>query len=136
MKIIVIVSALGLCCLTACDTAFDCDCTREFAAVTFQVVNDDGQLEPGVEVTITLERTGEILALDQPGADLGFLLVITDSQKSLIHPFFGDVIKVEGVREEEGFEVVFVVEVDECRCHVHKVSGPDTAVIHQGQTPN
>ena len=132
MKIIVIVSALGLCCLVACDTAFDCDCTTEFVAVTFQVVNDDGEPEAGVEVTIILERTGEILALDQPGADLGFFVVITDSQKSLIHPFFGDVLKVEGVSGEEGFEIGFRVDVDECRCHIHKVFGPDTVVIHQG----
>jgi hypothetical protein len=117
--------------LSACDPngPEECICTLDFRAIRFAVVNTNGAPEPGVTVTIELVRTGEILDIEQPGAAAGVFTLIDDSFKSTLETS-GDRVLTVGSKGDRGFRVEHVVGVDEpCRCHVLKISGPETVVL-------
>lgn len=129
MRTIVLVCLVAASCTTACESVNDCFCTKEYVSVTLQVVNEQNEPEAGVEVTVTVDRTGDVLAINQLGAADGYFVVVSDSQKDVIDPVFGSVLTVDGAKEERGFEARFKIGLGHCQCHVYKVWGPDTVVV-------
>ena len=120
--------------LAACnDPAGSCACTEEFRYFTVTVLDDATQPATNVALTRTNLRTGKVL---EPGwlGDLvpGVYLVADDG---LVSEFStgGDTLRVTGVQGGATFTADYVFAVDACRCHLQRVSGPDTVII--GESP-
>ena len=107
----------------------DCACTEEFRTFTLTVV--DELIVPVSDVTLTeiLVRTGEHIGFSDPEVAQGVYKILDDSFKDRISQS-GDRIRMTGSKSGVGvFLTDFVFETDPCRCHINKVSGPDTAII-------
>ena len=110
-------------------TGNDCACTEEFRTFTLTVV--DEFIVPVSDVTLTeiIVRTGEHIGFLNPEVAPGVYKILDDSFKDRISQS-GDRIRVNGSKSGVGvFQTDFVFDTGLCRCHVNKVSGPDTAVI-------
>lgn len=69
------------------------------------------------------------MEIDQDWAWEGIYKVVDDSHKDLIH-FFNERFIVTGTQDEREFSAEFVIAVGrDCRCHVRKVSGPETILL-------
>jgi len=97
--------------------------------IQMQVVDAQGDAEPGVDVAITLVRTGTPLPYGDSGLEHGLFTIVTDHDTNKIREGDGDRIHVTGAKDTRSFSAEFRITVDECRCHVHKASGPDSVVI-------
>jgi hypothetical protein len=123
-------SAIGIALLYfgACGLGEDesCACTKEYAAVVVTVLDASGDLELDFPATVVVLRTGSELPVAQRGADSGTYTVITDSEKKLVRAE-GENIRISGEKDGRAFTGDFEIGVPGvCRCHVRKVSGPDT----------
>jgi hypothetical protein len=111
-----------------------CACTEEFRVFTVTVLDDASQPASGVVLTRTNLRTGRVL---EPGW-LGLLApgVYEVVDDGLLEEFSsdGDVVRVTGTQGSGSFTADFVFATpDPCRCHVVRITGPDTVVI--GEPP-
>ncbi len=101
-------------------------CTAQFVLVEFWVVDDGGMGQEGFSLTVTNLRTGELYDVEQYSYE--------DGQYTALHDGFqdevfgdGDPIQVHGDDGRRTFDADFVIGAD--RCHIEKVSGPDTVVV-------
>jgi hypothetical protein len=100
-----------------------CACT-EFRAVQFLVVNRVAAPIPVVAVVVTLQRTGEVLPVTQPGLHAGVVTVVDDSLRARIRPE-GESIRCAVTLRSSSLDVDTVVGIDQpCACHVERLSGP------------
>ncbi len=106
-----------------------CACTLEFRAFTVRVVDTSGAPVSGVDMTVTILRTGlQVDMTDREGPD-GVYIIIDDSLIDAIQTG-GDVVRVEGMKDGASFRADFVFDVPgPCRCHVTRVSGPAEVVL-------
>ena len=123
-----LVAAVGIAGSLACyDPQSPCACTEEYRTYTLLVIDQGGAPVPDAIITRTHLRTGEVLepgwlGMLQPGvylvADDGMLDVFSSE---------GDTVRVTGTGGAAAFAADFVFAVpDPCRCHVERVSGPDS----------
>jgi hypothetical protein len=93
--------------------------------VTVRVEDELGQGVSGVKVTVTLERTGEIL---DTGRELesGSYVIADDSLKEKFSKD-GDVLTVVGGKDRKGFQTQF--EIRSGVCNIEKISGPELVVL-------
>ena len=111
------------------DSSPGCQCTEEFVMITVAVRDDGGQPLAGLTLTHRITRTDTPVTINQPFADEGVYVVADDSIKDVLRAT-GDEIWVHGESADVQFDQVFSVNVPgACRCHVNKVSGPDTLVV-------
>lgn len=103
-------------------------CTEEFR--TWAVVVADDALTPieGLEVDVTRASTGERLPYGEPMLEPGSYRIMDDGMTDELETD-GETILVEGAGEGISFEAEYVFGTDAQRCHVEKVSGPDTVVV-------
>ena len=123
-----LVAAVGVAGSLACyDPQSPCACTEEYRTYTLVVIDQAGAPVSDAIITRTHLRTGEVLepgwlGMLQPGvylvADDGMLDVFSGE---------GDTVRVTGTKGDAAFAADFVFAVpDPCRCHVERVSGPDS----------
>ena len=114
----------------------DCLCTAEFAQVLITVVDGEGLPISGVTIEVTIPRTGQVLDSSRllQGPEPGRYAIFNDGFKDLVAPEnrdMGEEIRVVGSLKDPIFDETFRVGVPgECRCHVRKISGPDTVKVH------
>jgi hypothetical protein len=103
-------------------------CTDEFRAVVVHVTDAAGNPIAGLQPTWTLD--GHTVTIDQEGApdDPGGYTVITDAELHLI----GDTAEVTfDVSSAQGSaSATFEISTEPCHCHINKVTGPATLVLH------
>ena len=113
----------------------DCLCTAEFVQVSITVVDEGSLPVSGVTIQVTMPRTGQLLDSGRllGGSEPGRYAIFNDAFKDLVAPENRDVgeeIRVVGSLKAPIFDETFRVGVPgECRCHVRKVSGPDTVRV-------
>ena len=109
------------------DGGDECVCTLEFRTVTVRVVDAAGQPVPGLDVTVTNERTGAVLDVDQANVapnEQGVYAVVTDGEVNDVSEA-GDPLRFRAEGGGRTAEATFVVGRDACACHIDKRSGPE-----------
>jgi len=102
----------------------------EFRTITVRVVDDAGRPVEGLAVTVTNERTGAVVEVDQDAAGppaAGTYVVISDAQVQAVSEA-GDRLAFRATDGTRTAEAVVVVSRDACACHVEKESGPEEVV--------
>ncbi|HXV13084.1 MAG TPA: hypothetical protein VEC56_02665 [Candidatus Krumholzibacteria bacterium] len=122
----------GFLALSACDPLDSederpCVCTDQFVSVLFWAVDSLQTPQDSFVVTVRNHRNGETYDVPQPTWGVGVYRAIDDSFTRRVSN--GDPIQVTGERGARSFDAQFLIGVDDCQCHVHKISGPDTVVI-------
>ncbi len=112
---------------SACsDPQEPCFCTEEFRTYLVTVLEPDGR--PAVALAFSVVRTddGRDATPDQ-GFSLhdGQFVVLSDAQLDLVDEA-GTAFRVTASREGASVTADFVFDTDACRCHVNRVSGPET----------
>jgi hypothetical protein len=131
LALLVALPAVGGCSLTRPnDGPGDCICTMEFRTIGVRVVDAAGQPVTGLAVTVTNERTGAVVEVDQDAAGppaAGSYVVISDAQVQAVSEA-GDRLTFRATGGGRVAEATFVVSRDACSCHIEKESGPDEIV--------
>jgi hypothetical protein len=120
---------IGLCSALACSNSHDDGhaCTDLYAYVTAVPIDSVGTLVPGpFTITDSVVRTGAVFDIDQVGLP-GQLTVFNDSHMAAVSAS-GDNVVVLGRGGGGIFRAAYVFSGGSC--HIAKVSGPDTVVVH------
>ena len=123
------VALLALGCLAGCGERTGTVCTESFASASAFVVDSLGAPAGTAVITSVLLRTGDTLAITSlidhvPGA----YTIVDDASVHLIRTT-GDSILVRAVQGAATAEAIFVFDAPG-GCHINRVSGPDTLVLH------
>jgi len=105
-----------------------CMCTMEFRTVTVNVVDGSGEPVTGLTVTVTNERTGAVLDVNQDNASpfgTGIYAVASDANTNDVS-VAGDRLRFHAEGNGLTADAVFVVSRDACACHITKDSGPES----------
>jgi hypothetical protein len=114
--------------VTAC--AADCFCDLSLAAIRVLITDEDGTPVEGLEFSVNVERTGEQVVFPAEVPHEGWYPVITDVEQKYIDPS-GEQLRFAATDGQRTVTAQYVVDMPgRCNCHVNKVSGPDTLVIH------
>ncbi len=110
----------------SCSSSMEpCICSQQFVIMTVVVLDENNSYVQGLAVTIK-DESGKIYDVSEYQYPFpGIYNVMTDEYvrnfstipRKIIFAGEWDSLKVSGN---------FFINTDECRCHVHKVSGPDT----------
>lgn len=131
MKII-IVSFLLIISIISCSTVDeDCICTTEYRYALVTVVDTIGVPVDSLVVTIKDEDGNKLDVQQEPDIfDAGKYIVLNDS---FTHMFCSctkpEKIYFSATDESRIANGEFMFNTDECKCHIIKVSGPDTLVL-------
>lgn len=104
-------------------------CTMMFAMIGVRVA--DSALRPvsGVEVTVTRRRTGETRSIAPTDTgDVGAFVIADDSMREQIAAE-GEAFEVRARAGGRQAAARYMIGLTEGRCHVTKLSGPDTLVL-------
>jgi len=98
--------------------------------VTALVLNANGAPVESLGVTITLGSSEKVRfePTMMSGVAAGWYTVVDDNYTGFLGTA-GDTLVFTGVLGLDTVSGTFVVATDTCRCHVEKVSGPDTLVL-------
>jgi len=122
ITIVIIVAASG-----CQDRCAEIACTADVESVTVTVTDAAGTPVTGLLPTSRYQN-GATFAVDQELASVvpGLYVVIDDGQRDVVN----DSIVVFEVSSATGSTTgTFEVTASDCRCHIEKVSGPDTLVL-------
>lgn len=112
-------------------TVEGCVCGSAFRSAILVVVDDQGTPVTGVALDITRVNTSESLEFIQIGLPDGSYVIMNDLFVGALD-MAGEVIRVEGRKDNASFSQDFVYGTDACRCHITRVSGPDSVTIVSG----
>jgi hypothetical protein len=101
-------------------------CPAVFTLITVQVKDELGQGVSGVNVTVTLERTGEILDMGREYIENGSYVIADDSIREKFS-VDGDVLAVSGSKDSKTFQAQF--EIRQGVCNIEKISGPEVVTL-------
>ncbi len=110
------------------DDDHDCTCRPLLVSVPFYILNAGFAPETDFVLTIGNERTGEHYDVTQPSHVDGLYHALNDQFRRRLKAS-GDPIFVYGEDGTRSFIVDFVIGIDDCGCHIRKISGPDTVVV-------
>lgn len=130
LKMVLIRSLLILCivlfssCMRDSD---DCICTQEFRTVTVFVIDENNKPVDSLVTTITDEE-GKKYDVSDPPFFPGYYPVMHDGY---VNDFSVVPKKIlfEGIKDSLSASGEFLINTDECSCHINKVSGPDTLIV-------
>ena len=105
-----------------------CLCGTTFLEAIVIVVNTQGEPVTGVAITVTRVDTGESLEFEQTGLSPGIYIILDDRSAPVLDEA-GEVIRVDGTKGAASFTQDYVFGTDSCRCHIQRVSGPDSVVM-------
>ena len=102
----------------------DCLCTADFRTVSVLVL-DKNNLPVDSLVTTIENENGKIYILSIDEFFKGYYSVMTDN---FVNDFSTNPTKIFFTGEKDSLEVnaEFEINTDECKCHIQKVSGPNT----------
>jgi hypothetical protein len=128
MKFILLCPSLCLLFIYSCSEEEDCPCTMEFRMITVVVVDSTNNLVLGLTTTVK-DDSGKVYdvyndPLIFPGhytvLDDNYVTELTTQPKRFLFNGVKDSLSVNGE---------FFVNTDKCKCHIEKVSGPDTLIL-------
>ena len=126
VKIVFFIALLFPSCTTDVN---NCACTTEFRTYRIIVIDSSGNPVDSLVTRITNSSGKEFTSHGSyfPNGTEGKYWIMDDSYKNdfSIRP---KTIFFEGTKENESVEAAFLINTDECKCHVNKVAGPDTVV--------
>lgn len=130
MKLILLCLNLSICLLFvySCSEGEDCPCTMEFRMITVVVVDSVNNLVLGLTTTIK-DDSGKVYDVyNDPLIFPGHYTVMDDNYVSELttQPKRFHFV---GVKDSLTVNGEFFVNTDKCKCHVEKVSGPDTLIL-------
>ncbi|HKB85397.1 MAG TPA: hypothetical protein VKD08_04455 [Ignavibacteriaceae bacterium] len=129
MKIIEYFPAvLVLLLLSSCATETeDCICTDEFRVITVLIINETGSPVEGLQTTVRDEK-GKSYNPEEGTLYAGYYSIMTDKY---VTDFTTDSKKIYFTASSDSMNVngEYFINTDRCRCHINKISGPDTLVI-------
>lgn len=108
----------------------DCVCTEEFRMYLVVVVDSLGNPVDSLQTIISNDR-GKLYdfgGFTPPSYLSGAYFVMTDGYQNDFSTTPGRILFV-GYKEEKEVSGEFYFNTDKCRCHVYKVSGPDTLIF-------
>ncbi len=114
--------------LSSCTTEMeDCICTEEFRVISVLITDGSGDPIEGLTATITDEK-GKHYILPDSAPLSGYYIVMSDkyvqdfstSAKKILFTAASDSGSVNGE---------YFINTDRCKCHIQKISGPDTLVF-------
>ena len=131
MKVIYFLSTLIIILFCSCSTTEnDCICTEEFRSYTVTVVDQNDQPVNSLNIEIKSKTSGNYFYIEQSTyLDEGKYVVMDDShtQSFTVIP---QTIIFSANKNSIHIEEEFVFSTDACKCHISKVSGPDTIRVH------
>ena len=114
--------------LAACAEPPTTVCTALFAGYSLVITDKAGTPVDGVNLAVTLVRTGQRLSPQSAGLpSTGTYPLINDGVRDQLEPS-GDQIHAVGTKGPATVQADFIFDVPG-GCHVHKVSGPDTLAL-------
>ena len=114
-----------------CDDEYpDCVCTEEFRMYLVTVVDSLGNPVDSLITTITNDRGKEysFVEFTPPPFMPGAYFVMTDGYQNDFSTSPGKIF-FKGVKNTLEVTGEYLFNTDKCRCHVYKVSGPDTLIL-------
>ena len=130
-KQILLLSSFVLLFISCSTVENDCVCSQEFRTYKVTVVDDLNH--PIDSLTITIKDAGgNVLNVEQdPSSHIpGSYVVLTDAFTQMFCTCEKtDPIYFYATDGNKVTDDVFLFNTDECRCHINKVSGPDTLVL-------
>ncbi len=114
----------------SCDAFSDlknCICTEEFKVYTVKVIDRNKRPLDSLRVRIYNPSTGRDFDIEQTYApyESGVYVVMTDAYTHSLQEG-GEAVIFEAENDTLSASGQFYFTTDDCRCHVEKISGPDT----------
>jgi len=128
---IFILFTLSIILFTNCsDEQPDCLCTTEFRMYFVAVIDTLGNPVDSLQTKITNSK-GKEFAFDNhyPPPNMSGIYFIMSDGYQYDFTTRPEKILFRGNKNSLGVTAEFFFNTDKCRCHVHKVSGPDTLVL-------
>lgn len=118
------------CLFYACSpTAQDCVCTMEFRYITVSVLDNNGNRIDSLATKVTNKQSGKVYSFGPDSADyFGNYIVMTDQYVRDFNTSPTSILFEAGNRNFK-VSTMFSIIADECKCHVSKISGPDTITV-------
>lgn len=115
-------------CVIPTETHKDCICTAEFVMITVTIVNSKGQAVDSVRTQTNRVKTGKVISETTPAYPPGRYAVLTDGNLSQVtqNP---ELYLFKAEKGSAHADAEFLVNKDDCSCHVHKLAGPDTLIL-------
>ena len=105
-----------------------CVCTTVYLSSIVHI--QDGSHNPidSLVTTSTIKRTGKTLKYKQyPIGNGNYVVLEDDAIKDL--DIFGEMVIFHAQNSNYTIDRQFLFDTDNCRCHIHKISGPDTITV-------
>lgn len=120
---------------TTGSTCEDTFCTADFRALMIQYLDNKGVSTEVKDFSVTNQRTGEKLIVNQSiainsGLNRGYYVVIDDGHRKDLSEA-GDDLKITATSEitNQTKSVIMKVKGGKCACHIQKVSGPENVIF-------
>lgn len=105
-----------------------CFCDSSFRIAVVTVVDTSGAPVVGVALTVTRVATEENLEFAPTDLPNGVYIIIDDGFVGAIE-MAGETFNVVGRKDNAVFMQDYVFGTDACRCHLTRISGPDSIVM-------
>ncbi|MCH7491102.1 MAG: hypothetical protein IID05_10460 [Gemmatimonadetes bacterium] len=109
-------------------TVEGCVCDSSFRIAVVTVVDTDGTPVVGVAITVTRVSTEENIEFTPADLPDGVYIILDDGFVDAVD-MDGEVFRVVGRKDNAGFMQDYVFGTDVCRCHLTRISGPDSIVM-------
>jgi hypothetical protein len=104
-------------------------CTEEFRSWIVVVVDAGGEPIDGLAVQVVRASSGAVLPYGDPGFSAGSYRIMDDGMADSIR-IEGETIEASALEGEATFEAAWEFGADPWRCHVERLSGPDTVTAN------
>ncbi len=109
-------------------TVEGCICDSGFRIAVVTIVDTEGTPVVGVALTVTRVSTQENLEFTPTDLPAGVYVILDDGFVGAVD-MEGEVCRIEGRKDSAAFMQDYVVGTDVCRCHLTRISGPDSIVM-------
>lgn len=131
MKIFFVIILFSLITFSCSEIDQDCICTEEYRSYLVTIVDTLGVPVDSLNITIKDNDGDELNVLQDPHT-------FGAGKYTVLNDFFTEMFCACGTTQKVYFSATdgsriakgeFMFNADECRCHINKVSGPDTLVL-------
>jgi hypothetical protein len=124
----VYISLLAIILFSSCTTeTADCICSEEFRTITVLVLDESNKPIEGLTTTVTNEK-GIIYNLPDDYMFPGYYLVMSDKYVQDFSTIAGKIL-FSGISDSGSVYGQYFINTDRCKCHIQKISGPDTLIL-------
>jgi hypothetical protein len=111
----------------------DCICTLEYRGYSVYIIDSNHQPIDSLVTWVTNKNSGTIYRIDSssildPYHTIGRYIVLTDGEMKYFTTIPTSVI-FHASNRKYNVTGLFTFNVDDCRCHLQKVAGPDSIIV-------